>query len=72
MLRGCISSGEITCDSCNLNIPYPERYLAKDEENPDGEGKSRIIRYCVKCCMERGLAHYKFEKGERVLTFFEE
>lgn len=72
MRRGCISVGEVRCDECGRMIPYPERYLAVDEKNgvEDKEGESR--RYCVECAMKKGYAHHKEEKGERVLTFFEE
>ncbi len=72
MRRGCISLGEVHCDECARLIPYPERYLAMDEKDgkEDEDGETR--RYCVDCAMKKGLAHYKEEKGERVLTFFEE
>ena len=33
MRRGCISLGEVKCDICQRTIPYPERYLAVDEED---------------------------------------
>jgi hypothetical protein len=53
-------------------IPYPERYLAIEEKDgvEDEEGETR--RYCVECSMKKGYAHYKVEKGEQILTFFEE
>ena len=81
MRRGCISVGEVRCDECVRlspdpervpRIPYPERYLAVDEKNgvEDEDGETR--RYCVECALKKGYAHYKEEKGERVLTFFEE
>ncbi len=66
MRRGCISLGNIQCDGCNRLIPCPERYLV-DEETPDA-----ILRLCVDCCLNRGYAHYKQEKGEQVLTFLGE
>jgi hypothetical protein len=70
MRRGCISLGEIKCDECGNPIPYPDRYLAIDEKGgvEDEEGETR--RYCLECCLKKGYAHYKEEKGERVLTFF--
>ena len=70
MRRGCISLGEIKCDECQNIIPYPERYLAINEKDgvEDEEGETR--RYCVECCLKKDYAHYKEEKGERVLTFF--
>ncbi len=72
MRRGCISVGDVRCDECSRMIPYPERYLAIDEKNgvEDEDGESR--RHCVECALKKGYAHYKEEKGERVLTFFEE
>jgi hypothetical protein len=70
MRRGCISLGEIKCDGCGNPIPYPDRYLAIDEKDgvEDDEGETR--RYCLECALKKGYAHYKEEKGERVLTFF--
>ena len=72
MRRGCISLGEIKCGTCEATIPYPDRYLVIDEkdgvEDPEGEP----VRYCVKCAIKKNYAHYKVEKGEQVLTFFEE
>ena len=72
MRRGCVSLGEVQCDECHRNIPAPERYLVIDEKDgvADEEGETR--RYCVDCSLKKGYAHYKVEKGERILTFFEE
>jgi hypothetical protein len=72
MRRGCISLGEIECDGCHHPIPYPDRYLAVDEKDgvEDNEGETR--RYCIECCLKKGYASYKEEKGERILTFFPE
>ena len=72
MRRGCVSLGEVQCDECHNTIPAPERYLAIDEKDgvADEEGETR--RYCVDCSLKKGYAHYKVEKGERILTFFEE
>ena len=70
MRRGCISLGELSCDECKKPIPYPDRYLATNEtdgvEDDDGPTK----RYCIECCLKKGYAQYKDEKGEQVLTFF--
>jgi hypothetical protein len=75
MRRGCISLGEVRCDGCHRVIPYPERYLAVDEkggvEVKEGE-EGETSHYCLDCCLQKGYAHYKTEKGERVLTFFPE
>ena len=70
MRRGCISLGEIKCDGCHNTIPYPDRYLVIEEKDgvEDEDGETR--RYCVECCLKKNYAHYKEEKGERVLTFF--
>jgi len=70
MRRGCISLGEIKCDNCGKPIPYPDRYLAINETKgvEDEEGKTQ--RYCLECSLKKGYAHYKEEKGERILTFF--
>ena len=72
MRRGCISLGEVSCDDCHRIIPYPERYLAIDEEGGVEVEKGKTSRYCVDCCLKKGYAHYKVEKGERILTFFPE
>ncbi|MBA7560805.1 hypothetical protein ES708_02436 [subsurface metagenome] len=66
MNRGCISLGQVQCDSCHRIMPYPERYLII-EETEDVK-----LRLCLDCCLNRGYARYKTEKGESVLTFFEE
>jgi hypothetical protein len=62
MRRGCISLGEIKCNECKNPIPYPDRYLAVNEKDgvEDEEGET----------LKKGYAHYKEEKGERILTFF--
>ena len=72
MRRGCISLGEIICDGCQETIPYPSRYLVLEEKDgvEDEEGETR--RYCIECCLKKGYATYKEEKGERILTFFTE
>ncbi len=72
MRRGCISLGEVSCDVCQRAIPYPERYLAINEEDGVEVEKGKMVRYCIKCALEKGYAHYKEEKGERILTFFSE
>jgi hypothetical protein len=72
MRRGCISLGNVKCDICNNEIPYPERYLVTDEKDgkeTDEAGEGTSVRYCVKCALEKGYAHYKKDKGEQVLTF---
>ncbi len=70
MRRGCISLGEIKCDKCGNPIPYPDRYLAVNEKDgkEDEEGENK--RYCLECCLKMGYAHYKEEKGEKILSFF--
>ena len=72
MRRGCVSLGETQCDDCHCTIPYPERYLVIDEEDGVETGKGKTLHYCVDCCLKRGYAHYKIEKGQRILTFFSE
>ena len=72
MRRGCISLGEVKCDICQCTIPYPERYLAVDEEDGVEVEKGAAVHYCTKCALEKGYAHYKEMKGEMVLTFFQE
>jgi sulfur relay (sulfurtransferase) complex TusBCD TusD component (DsrE family) len=69
MRRGCISLGEVVCTGCNNTVPYPERYLAVDEENGKEVDKGTTVHYCVRCALKKGYASYKEEKGERILTF---
>ncbi len=63
MRRGLIAIDEVKCDSCGRTIRHPERYLAIDEDD-------RTMFYCTDCCLKKGYAHRKVEKGEEVLTFF--
>ena len=72
MRRGCISLGEVNCDQCHCVIPYPERYLAIDEKDGVEVDKGETAHYCVDCCLKKGYAHHKMEKGEEILTFFPE
>ena len=72
MRRGCVSLGEVQCDECHNTIPAPERYLAINEKDGVADEEGEIRRYCVDCSLKKGFAHYKIEKGERILTFFEE
>ena len=72
MRRGCISLGEVQCDVCQRTIPYPERYLAIDEEDGVEVEKGNTVRYCIQCALKKGYARYKEMKGEMVLTFFPE
>ncbi len=70
MREGCISLGQVKCDSCQRTIPYSERYLVVDEENGVEAENGKRARYCVDCCEKKGYAEQREEKGERVLTFF--
>ena len=72
MRRGCISLGEVKCDECQRIIPYPERYLAVEEKDGVEDEEGTTHHYCVECSLEKKYAHYKEEKGERILTFFED
>ena len=72
MRRGCISLGNIQCDDCHRIIPYLERYLAVDEKDGVEVEKGEMSRYCVDCCLKKGYARYRIEKGEQILTFFPE
>ncbi|MFC1872473.1 hypothetical protein ACFLYV_01975 [Chloroflexota bacterium] len=72
MRRGCISLGEVKCDECKRHIPSPERYLAIDEKDGVEDDAGEMKRYCVECCFKKNYAHYKVEKGEKVLSFFSE
>ena len=72
MRRGCISMGNVRCDQCGRDIPYPQRYLVLDEENGIEVENGHPVRYCVECALQKGYAHYKKEKGEEILTFLPE
>jgi hypothetical protein len=72
MRRGCMSLGEVKCDICQRTIPYPERYLVVNEEGGVEVEKGKAVHYCVECALKKGYAHYKEDKGERILTFFPE
>lgn len=64
--------GEVKCDVCQRTIPYPERYLAVDEEEGVEVEGGKTVCYCVECAIRKGYAHYKEMKGKTVLTFFAE
>jgi len=70
MREGCISLGQTRCDSCQRTIPHSERYLAVDEEKGAEVESGEKSHYCVDCCLKKGYAEHREEKGERVLTFF--
>lgn len=64
MRQGCIAVGEIKCDGCQRIMEHGQQYLLMEDE----EGKK--LRLCADCCLAKGYANYKTEKGQRVLTFF--
>ena len=71
MRRGNISLGDIQCKECMKIVPHSERYLAMDEEDGvEVEEGGTTVYYCVECTLKKGLAYYKEEKDERILTFF--
>ncbi len=72
MRHGCIAIGEIHCDGCGRMMRHPERYLAVDEKDGVEVEEGETSRYCIDCCLKKGYAHYKEEKGKRILTFFSE
>ncbi len=72
MRQGCISLGEIQCDDCHSIIPFTERYLAIDEEDGVEVEKGKTSHYCINCCLKKGYAEYREEKGKKTLTFFPE
>ncbi len=72
MRQGCISLGKVQCDGCNNIIPHTERYLVVDEENGVEVESGQKSHYCLDCCLKKGYAEYREDKGVRVLTFFPE
>jgi len=63
MRCGCIALSKVQCDGCQNFLEYGERYLLIDSE----EGTKQ--RFCVDCCLSRGYASYKIERGEKTITF---
>lgn len=72
MRRGCVSLGETRCNGCQRIIPYPERYLAVGEKDGVEDEEGETSHYCIDCCLEKGYARYRINKGEKILTFFSE
>lgn len=70
MRQGCISLGKTQCNDCQRIIPYAERYLIINEEDGVEVESGQKSYYCVDCCLNKGYAKYREEKGELVLTFF--
>jgi len=64
--RGCIAVGKVQCDVCHRFLEYGERYLMVDDEGEQSQ------RFCVDCCLSRGYASYRTEKGEKIIVFFPE
>jgi sulfur relay (sulfurtransferase) complex TusBCD TusD component (DsrE family) len=46
--------------------------MAIDKEDGVEVEKGVTVRYCIQCALENGYAHYKDDKGEKILTFFSE
>jgi hypothetical protein len=69
---GSISQGKTKCDNCGQTVAYADRYLIVREKKgvEDEEGEAR--QYCVACAREKGYAHSRSEKSERIVTFFPE
>ena len=72
MRRGCISLGNIQCDDCHRSIAYLERYLVIDEKGGIEGEEGETSRYCADCCLKKGSACYRTDKGEQTLSFFPE
>ena len=73
MRIGSISQGKTKCEACGKTIAYAERYLIIKEtggKEDDANGKPR--RYCAECAIKKGYASTRLEKGERVVTFFQD
>jgi len=72
MWRGSVSLGNIQCNECHRTIQYLERYLIIDEKDSEKGKKGGTLYYCIDCCLKKGYARYRDEKGEQILTFFPE
>lgn len=72
MRIGTISQGKVKCDGCGHTIPYAERYIIVKESNGvEDEEMGEARRYCVECADKRSYVQSRQEKGERILTFFQ-
>ncbi len=72
MRIGTISQGKIKCDNCGKTVAYAERYLiVKETDGVEDEENGEVRRYCVKCATEKGYTQSRQEKGEHILTFFQ-
>ena len=69
MRRGCIAVEEIRCDGCGRLLKHPDRYLITEEKDGVEMEEGETVYYCVDCCLKKGYAHYRTEKGEQILTF---
>lgn len=72
MRIGTISQGKVKCDECGQTVPYAERYIiVKESDGIEDEEKGEARRYCVKCAGDKGYVQTRQEKGEHILTFFQ-
>ena len=73
MRIGTISQGKVKCDNCRRTIAYAERYLiVKETDGVEDEENGEAKRYCVKCARDKGYIQTRQEKGEHIMTFFQE
>ncbi|HSW58120.1 MAG TPA: hypothetical protein VLH15_06940 [Dehalococcoidales bacterium] len=63
MKRGCISLGNINCDECHRNIPYPERYLSIEIDKLTNQ------TLCLNCCIDKNLTRKESEKPGAEILF---
>jgi len=63
MNRGCVAVSETKCDNCESIIEHGQQYLLIEDD------KGNLEHFCTDCCLAKGYARYKTEKGERVVTF---
>lgn len=63
MNRGCVAVSETKCDNCKRIIEHGRQYLLIEDD------KGNLKHFCTDCCLAKGYARYKTEKGERVITF---
>jgi hypothetical protein len=69
---GSISQGKVKCGRCQQTIAYAQRYLIVREKGgvENEEGEPKIL--CVKCATEKKYIQTRVEKGEKIITFFQE
>ena len=66
MRRGCISQGNIKCDSCGQIVPYAGRYMTVEEvDGAESSEGGETKNYCVNVVLKRSMPNTVKKKGRR-------